>query len=1642
MKFKKVLSVFLSVLMLMSVLSAGLVGFAAGQNMNALYQNLAEALKKEHVRDLTNYTISNVTLNNDTEGFDTDANGFAYAHRVTAADNTAGEILKAANIFYQIAESLISTTYGIGCYDASTLVTTVVGNLKSYFNESGEDYYEDFYGKRYFPTPEEIEKYNETVSLLASVDREVTEASLTSFNIYFMKKDYYNYYNVETILKYFMGGVLKINAGNWYHSFAFIVKTDIDTALRDSEGINNLPDTKMDIRTAVYEFKYYRTYNETQSKAFYAFRQPSADTVVEDFGDEFGFSGNSADLSTKLFGGAGAQASALFIKNTVDTTTLSHLLENYALFTPYINAAVNENGDTWDAWFAKKTEAQLAAEVPNSAAIVAAMEEMTSTYSNDALVSLFGDELGNMITLTYILKPISKSPERVVRGSAKYVATADKLNQIVRDMDALVYDDSTDTAKRVGKIVKQFFNTDNELFAGTAVAGLEFDDLNELVHYLVTGLLFRDSIVNMLIELLYPLVADLLAEKVVGAVQDAVGSGLGNIVDDLLTNIINQNDLALYPEDLAARINKDYPNKFPKAVAVLSAAGHSWDNVNFDAISWGVEEADYSEKGELFIDALCAGLGGFVRALVTVMCGDAEYSENAGLSYDSNQFDTYYDKKLINILGITGWLRSQGGYTKVIVPLFRVLGIPEMASGATYSTTISGYVTPADYHKIITSKDSNGNYRYGYSLRLIVAPIIYWVENILAERPFETIWKLIPNLVYFFTRQGSSVVSLADIKAHNESETRDADSSHGGRFNAVNGRNEWEELATYNVATILDNVAILIDITVPILFNKNFTINIGSLKTLIDKDPMFESVNGLLNEVLNLEYVVGPSGVLNTVAYADAEGNIVMPDSFEYGSNPDAYPIELQYVYANEDETEFREAPDETHSKELTNPEMLKAPYKIPQLQEAKLTSVTTLEADGKTLKDPNAIGILNEAWNTIDVKNPGVVLMYVLRFVLSALGYKYDISDTAVDPELPQLIECFGLDISGELFQGLKLSDIIYNVMLHPDEAICALLELFYSNENGNRYNHVSYTYPLTPIEYHEDVLLNETINPGKVYGIPVRYTQYWTKEYAKDTVANAEILAGNIVQMLGLEGFEDGFGPYLKNLLDGLAFNDDLMNTLFNTIYQLLAGLNDTVGFDIEDILDAALDVTYKPAEIGKTLEEMVGRETPASKAIKSATSWEELFSDGEGGLTDVTLDWGINNADTTPATIGGKTVYNTTHDTFLRTASALLSPVAFVFRFLLLDQHLDILGLIDIDAYAGYQYAFIGLLEMLSCPGILSYEAYYNKSMETTAGSKIGDANTIYYLLQPILNLLDKVYSDPLTTVLDLIPNLMFYISIGAVNDILNNLVHFAYVLLDILKPILNGYDLLNGLISNLEISGVQINLSLPLDVDFNGLISDLLDGLLGDTLTIEGVTISLPYIDFHTLCAGTLTDFDSAEKRNTVRLNTAGGGDLLTALLRLVFEVLFMDENKQAISDILSNLIDKEEFDQYDTQTLHELINELFGLMEEYEVPDMLLFVVYFLVDTLTPVSGKLAPALKKSNITITELFAGIGDNPQGFIGKLMTVVGYLKDEPPTGEDEVTDSEAIIGGETHMGLFDRLREFFAKLKLFFQKLFGLA
>ena len=136
---KKIGCVLLSVLMLVTSLTAGFSAVAA----DAQYDRLIDAIKDGqtdldptydyYVKDLTNYTVQNVSDQWSTEG-----NTLGYRHVVTAKDNLNGDIANAAMWFYDVVDDLESTEYGVGAYTTALIASEIKSEL--FDRMSGEDH--------------------------------------------------------------------------------------------------------------------------------------------------------------------------------------------------------------------------------------------------------------------------------------------------------------------------------------------------------------------------------------------------------------------------------------------------------------------------------------------------------------------------------------------------------------------------------------------------------------------------------------------------------------------------------------------------------------------------------------------------------------------------------------------------------------------------------------------------------------------------------------------------------------------------------------------------------------------------------------------------------------------------------------------------------------------------------------------------------------------------------------------------------------------------------------------------------------------------------------------------------------------------------------------------------------------------------------------------------------------------------------------------------------------------------------------------------------------------------------------------------------------------------------------------------------
>ncbi|MBE6812518.1 MAG: hypothetical protein E7523_06515 [Ruminococcaceae bacterium] len=1573
--FQKSMSVLLAVVLLMTACLPAFNGAAAAVVYSEQYKALATFLADDHVRNLNNYEIVNKKSDDIiTEGFNTEAGAFVYSHTVYAKDNVENSILKAANRFYYIAESLMSYTYGVGVYTAELLYNEVLFNLESYFadmkdagwldmdnqpihvmEEDAQKYYDvmeelgnrfdkdnlitmgvnyyysddigyyvDELGERYYPTDAELDEYEKIRRQLAADG--VSDPSLTQFaefGLHFVKVSAYEYYNVETVISYFMATGTYMNAGNWYHEFDFIVCTDKETVLLDMDSLENYSSTVITVTTGIYQFRYQRGYDSLGTTAQYFFKPTDIEDIYIIYGDTYSLDKAPVKLS---FVGQNpdtvGQAAKLYTAVQDDTTTIPGLITiNNAFNAVFYSVPENEYvgeyyvGNTWDSQFLLFTNEQLN-NLDESTLSVAGQrlstlrryaETLTNEYSNAVLVNLFESNIGNIKTLQYLLTSGQQAPTRTVRGNATYTGEIENLNSIVTQFDDLF------TNKDVMATIDMFLgDTLNDLLGLAPGAAKPYSNAQELVGILLKEMLYTDEMCTMIVEAIYPMIANLLLDLFA---DTGFATTLGSLVDWALDKL----DAALTPGKLAT-----YLDDYPTAQAELAKAGtemYSWNRVEWDKIDWTRVDSNGLvtplNDRDSFAAALAATFRGLRVAVLCLFCNDNHWK--------------------LGLLSNAVTVKEQAGYRDLILPLLEALGL-QVEPNAVYNDNLPAgrCYSSDDYTVRARNEHLNGD---SYLLDILI-PLLKWVEEIVAKKPIATICKLLPNLVNFIIR-----------------DTGD---------NLLDGLTKIE-LQINIFSDLISDV-----------YSNSIAGFLGDTAAPLD------SLNHILSNFINLSTGDGVA-------------------------------------------------------------------YSLPKIHEKKLVENGTMIAN-----------------HTLTVSNPGYVFLFLLRFVLTAVGYRYDITNQ----NLPYLIECFGIDLDGELFMGMTFADLIYNIMLHPDEALCTLLELFYPNEKGNYYNKASYTYPLDQINFYTDTLLSPTLNPSRTYGTKVVYSEMWTQEMASEVVADLGPLADNVLSMIGVEGMEEGLGAFLEDLIYGYISNDTI-NMLFNLLYQLLSGVDGTLGdIDIIGILYNAFKIEITPARIALRVTEMLGY-VPVQDAddellpyteLMKYDSWEDLFLplkfDGDLGqyvptLTEANFNWGLDE---------GKLE---TGEAFIRVISALLSPASFIFEFLLLDQPLDVFGLVSLPSYAGYQYWFIALLELLTCPAekILTYNAYYAQTIllkESNPDRAV--SNTFYYILSPILGLVDKVLEDPVTAVFNLLPNLMFFISTGAMNDLVNNIVHFAYVLLDIAKPVINLYDVLNGLLSNLDLGGIKLNLSLPLDIDFNSVVSSLLGSMLGEMIVLgtrevvdengnvteEDITLTLPYIDFYTLCAGKLERFESKEGRRNVRLDAAGGGDLLTALLRLVVSVLFIDENLDALLSLILNV--SADLDEYDRETMAMLFEELGVLMEGFDTADIILVVLYHLVTKLTSLSTTLLDLLADSGMTITELVAIIGSiQSVEDIGKVIDIIGSLgeKDDPSVpdggdGEQPPQDNDNDGGGTlgAFMSIFEKIKAFFDKLILFLKKTLGIA
>ena len=273
----------------------------------------------------------------------------------------------------------------------------------------------------------------------------------------------------------------------------------------------------------------------------------------------------------------------------------------------------------------------------------------------------------------------------------------------------------------------------------------------------------------------------------------------------------------------------------------------------------------------------------------------------------------------------------------------------------------------------------------------------------------------------------------------------------------------------------------------------------------------------------------------------------------------------------------------------------------------------------------------------------------------------------------------------------------------------------------------------------------------------------------------------------------------------------------------------------------------------------------------------------------------------------------------------------------RFLTISAEGNNLTLIEdylgFSGYDGYRHAVIPIFEHLGVPkeDIPNYQQFVLRSTEG-AGGYTGNEMFFKMLVDPILNLVDRVVDDPINTVINILPNLLYFITAEAstgdqayatakygdytvlsgttaLNECLNRLLRPVYAILDMLAPLYTVDEIFaellpafgvtlpenmfpsGGLPLEVEFSGVKLSINLPIQISINDIVGGLLDSLLGDAL--GGLTLELN--DLTSLICGELQLYKSQNGQDDAVRLEGNLPDLLTHLIRKLLELVFTPAN---------------------------------------------------------------------------------------------------------------------------------------------------
>ncbi len=468
--------------------------------------------------------------------------------------------------------------------------------------------------------------------------------------------------------------------------------------------------------------------------------------------------------------------------------------------------------------------------------------------------------------------------------------------------------------------------------------------------------------------------------------------------------------------------------------------------------------------------------------------------------------------------------------------------------------------------------------------------------------------------------------------------------------------------------------------------------------------------------------------------------------------------------------------------------------------------------------------------------------LLAVLRYVLPMLGD---------NDFLNSVTALIGKLTGSEIVLSEDILKIINGIGLNSDNVICALTELFVPQEYASKE-------------------LNYTHNSEEEIGQPINTVTYsadWTKEQAQFIADNTTDFVNDMMKILGGSNMPD-----LSGLIRSYIADEFYTNETINSVILMVKEQLDSLGMDLDPVLG------------------LVGVDL---------SIWDDVTED---------KDWGVIPGDTA---------------TFKAALKEALSPFAPIMATLMSGEaDLTVLGAVTMKSYPGYQNGIIPILENLGCADedIMSAAEYAELAKSGNYDQMISA------IIDPILNLVDEIYADPINKVMDILPNAFYFINNGNLQICVENALQSVFVMLDTARPI---YDLSFELNLNVQ----QILVDLVADLEVNG----------------QKLNLKIPFLsDLSVLAVGNVTEYQSKSGKVAYKLTDADRADLVTVLMRNVVELIFYEDNLDAVITLVDSYVNMSDANK---ENLKKILYAFAETYHENNGVDKIMNAVYVIYKTM-------------------------------------------------------------------------------------------